>query len=86
MIPAVVVSATIVSWADWESPPGGRDRRRCEQGQPGQWRFRNHFRVDGRLEVWPAACVTLDVGFGEVVPLALIMDPLGRIEFGAGRL
>ena len=40
----------------------------------------------GRLEVWPGACVTLDVGFGEVVLSALIMDPLGRIEFGTGRL
>jgi len=40
----------------------------------------------GRLEVWAGAGVTLDVGFGEVVLSALIMDPLGRIEFGTGRL
>ena len=40
----------------------------------------------GRLEVWAGACVTLDVGFGEVALSALIMDPLGRIEFGTGRL
>jgi autotransporter-associated beta strand protein len=40
----------------------------------------------GRLEVWPGACVTLDVGFGEVAISALIMDPLGRIELGIGRL
>jgi len=40
----------------------------------------------GRLEVWAGACVTLDVGFGEVVLSALIMDPLGRIELGTGRL
>ena len=40
----------------------------------------------GRLEVWAGACVTLDVGFGEVVLSALSMDPLGRIEFGTGRL
>jgi hypothetical protein len=36
--------------------------------------------------VWPGACVTLDVGFGEVVLSALIMDPLGRIDLGTGRL
>jgi autotransporter-associated beta strand protein len=40
----------------------------------------------GRLEVWAGACVTLDVGFGEVVLSALIVDPLGRIELGTGRL
>jgi autotransporter-associated beta strand protein len=40
----------------------------------------------GRLQVWAGACVTLDVGFGEVVLSALSMNPLGRIEFGTGRL
>jgi autotransporter-associated beta strand protein len=40
----------------------------------------------GRLEVWAGARVTLNVGFGEVVLSALMMDPLGRIEFGTGRL
>jgi len=40
----------------------------------------------GRLEVRAGACVTLDVGYGEVVLSDLSMDPLGRIEFGTGRL
>jgi autotransporter-associated beta strand protein len=40
----------------------------------------------GTLEVRAGARVTLDVGLGEVVLPALVIEPLGRIDLGAGRL
>ncbi len=39
----------------------------------------------GRLDVRAGARVTLDVGLGEVVLPALTIDPLGRVDLGAGR-
>ena len=40
----------------------------------------------GRLEVRAGALVTFDVGSGEISLPALVVDPLGRIDLGMGRL
>ncbi|MFM7205654.1 MAG: autotransporter-associated beta strand repeat-containing protein [Planctomycetaceae bacterium] len=40
----------------------------------------------GRLEVRAGGRVTIDVGIGEIALPALVVDPLGRVDIGAGRI